>query len=547
MQTVDSTTKIDSHQLRALVSAFMKTDRRGMINPFTSTRTGSKFFPPIVGVMMVNLMWSGLLAMVIKLAPDLFSGLIVAGFGAAMLLSLQVLLEIDRLIVITDDALIVGPLPVNSRTYFAAKVTHFLAFVTILSLSTSFLPGLIASITLPIPLVGPIIVIHFWLTALCCSLTAAVFYMLALRAGFGRRIERILGYLQFLLVLSVYYGMQFMPDFLQKHLLTSDSSQSPYWKLLPSYWFASWVKLAQSGWDLVTFLLGLFGFVLLFVLWKLATSTIDLASAETTSRSSTPESGVSNSRAPAFVQRLWNRFTCPEDRALAALAWAQFKFDTSFRIAVLSVFPFMAFWIFQAMTSKDGSIQDPFLPIDPTRKNSFLFIGFMASFIPGMVQNSLQFSKAWQASWLYYAAPTDYTKLLRATSRLMTLIVSAPIGIVMTVMLSYSFGNPFHALLQTLFVLAIAGVNMALMNLMIPALPFSASKSAGSNIGRLYITMIVSVVFAVLPILAVGQFGFGGYLGWGLVMIILLGVLTGLNRLAMKRYARRAATWEFVG
>jgi ABC-2 type transport system permease protein len=538
---------IDFRQVRALIGAFLAADRRGMLNPMTSTRTGRRFFPAFAGVLMVNIIWSAILLLVFKLVPDFFSALVLAGFASAMLISLQVLLEIDRLIVITEDARIIGALPVNSRTYFTAKVVHYLIFITFSSLSTSFVPALFASTSIPIPLVGPIIVAQFWITALCCSLAAAAFYMIVLKAGFGRKIERILGYVQFVMIFLVYYGMQFMPNFLKAHFEGADLAQSAYWKLLPSYWYASWVKLGLSGWDLTTFLIGLFGIAMIYLLWRIATSSIDLSAAETLNQDTSQETETPKRQVPPAVRALWYRLTNHEDRALAALSWAQFKYDVSFRIAVLSIFPFMAFWVFQAMTDKKGAMSDPFAAAATNESSGFIFLGFMAAFVPSMVQNSIQYSKSWQASWLFYAAPTNYPLLLRATGRQMLVIVGAPIGLVMTGMLTYSYGNFLHALMQTTFILAIAATNMVIMNLMLPALPFSADRARGTTTGRMFLTMIISMVFAMVPISLVSKFGFGGYFGWIVIVGTVLAARAGLNRLAMKKYAEKAQNWEFAG
>ena len=164
-----------------------------------------------------------------------------------------------------------------------------------------------------------------------------------------------------------------------------------------------------------------------------------------------------------------------------------------------------------------------------------------------MVHNTLQHSKSWQASWIYFAAPTDYVRLLRATERHMIVIVVVPIGVVVTAMLSYVFGNFIHALLHASFIMALAATDLVILNLTVPRLPFAASRAYGSKIGLMYLSLILGIIVTVVPFGLVSTLGYGGYFGWAGLMVLVFAVRYGVGRLAQARYTALAATWEFLG
>ncbi len=268
--------KLDLHQVRAMVGVSLKHDWRGASNPMTGTVNKKSKFPGIMIIFIMNLIMSIFLGAIFIPVSGLFTGLVLAAAGAMTVVAIQVLLEFGNIIISPDDYHVIGPHPVNSRTFYTAKLVHLLIYVTILSATVSVAPAIFAAFATGSIWSAPVVLIHFWVTNVFAAVLVMNLYTLILKKVDRRRLERMLGYLHMILNIGFYIALNVVTRVAKKVLLGFDVESLPWLKILPSYWFASWIKLIEEGWDLYIFMLGLLGLAVLYGLSRMAFSYLSL-------------------------------------------------------------------------------------------------------------------------------------------------------------------------------------------------------------------------------------------------------------------------------
>ncbi len=142
---MDKPQNVDKAQRNILYKTALKLDWRGSTNPFTAMQGKRGKFPGIVVVILMNIFFSFMLSMMFNIAPSFFLALVLASTGGMVIIAMQLLIEYSHIIISPDDYHVISPLPVNSKTYFQAKLYHLFVYVSILSLSVSFFPAVIGS------------------------------------------------------------------------------------------------------------------------------------------------------------------------------------------------------------------------------------------------------------------------------------------------------------------------------------------------------------------------------------------------------------------
>jgi hypothetical protein len=543
----DKIMRIDWGQARALLCAGLRMDWRGSFSQLMTTHTGKRRrFPAILLVLGMNMLYSIFLAALLDKSPDLFTGLVLSSAGAMILVALPVLLDFNHIVISPDDYHIIAPLPVNSKSFYAAKLAHFLFFVTILVGAVSVIPAVVAAFRFHSVWTALAVIIEFWTVSVFCALLIIVIYTTALKTAKPGRLERILGYLQMAFMMLGYIGFIFGSKLSLPTLALPDVSAHWFWHLSPSYWFAVWVGPVAHGWDPAALGLGIMGLILFVLVGKAAFSFLSLSYAESLTNLNLKTLQGRSREVPKSIKRIWYKYSCPEDRAVLILTWAQFKHDIRFRLAIISLLPMILFLLWKAMSGK-GHYQNPFALAPGGNNDVTSLMAMIAAFYPLGIQGAMQMSKSWGAAWVFYSTPSDYPRLLLATSRLMWPLVIFPLGVLYFILLTYLGGNALQALLHAFFILSLATLDLTIINIFNSRLPFSMENQYGGNTGRLYLAMIIMSVVTVVPLVLVAEKGYGGYAGWAIIMTIALIANWCLNKILVMRLRKISAQWEFAG
>jgi len=541
----DRADRFDRRQFAALFRVSLLLDWRGSTNPMDATRSKRSKFPPFLVIILMNIVYSIIIAVIMAKASDPYLGLVIGGLTAMILVGFQVLLEYGNIIISPDDYGVISPHPVNSRTFYIAKLAHVLFYITLLSLSISLIPAIVR-MAISRDLAAVVFVpALFWILCIFAGFFMMNAYTVVMRFADRRRVERILGYVQLVLVL-LFYGLYMLILGVEKLLPLLNSENAGWLVYLPPYWFACWIKLAETGWDPAAFQLGMLGLVVFAVAVVLGVSRLSLSYAETLSKQGPAKAPRATSRAvSAGSGGFWRRFATREEHALLTLLRAQFRHDTKFRMSVFSIVPLLVFFLVYGL-ARGMSFSDPFLPAMESSGQSNAMMVFMVAYLPLAFLMLVNYSSSFRAAWIFHIAARDRIKLIIAARRMITLFFAAPFCLLLWVLYSYAIGHAVHALLHTIVLFLLIMVMYNIFQIIKSDIPFAQEMvrgQAGFMLGMLYLgnSLVIGV-----PVFLVTNYGYGSYLNYGIIVAVILTInfLLGIIRTRVLR--RRVRQWEYM-
>lgn len=226
---------IDDAQWYAILEVKLTLDTRRPSPGLSQNRSSRNtfawtlFFYTIMGVMM---------GMIIYAIPFLFAMTLFFSYIMAMV-AMTLILDFSSVLLDTSDNTIILPRPVNSRTLAAARLTHIILYITLITGSLSLASIIAVVLRYPGMLILPFIVALILSTLFGVFLTTAG-YMLALRLASEERVKAIINGLQITMAVLFMAGYQILPRLIDK--LEGDRGD-----MILSWWSALAPPVWMSG------------------------------------------------------------------------------------------------------------------------------------------------------------------------------------------------------------------------------------------------------------------------------------------------------------
>jgi hypothetical protein len=538
---------IDGRQVKALLGSAWKTDLRGSGNPMDPSGGASGKMPPILAVMAVKLFIGlGLGAMVFFVREPFTAAFLV--FSTMMVfLAMTVLLEFSNLILRPDEYSIIAALPVGSKTFFAAKMIHLLAYVNALALLLYLPPAVAAAVANRNGRLLPGFLLAGALAATAMGLLFVLLYALLLRIVDREVMQRVLGYANLALTLVVYLGYFVAPRILEGHALSAIPRFSSGWiYLAPPAWFAAVVKLLAGEAAPRDIGASLFALALLAVAFRAAMSKLSLEYAGTLADTVGRDEPLRKRGRNGWGSRLLGLLAASEDRAVWTLIRKQFKYDNRFKMSILSILPLTAIYVFLGV-SEGRMTPDPFLaPPGDAAAGGYSLLYIAAALFPYMITLGTVNSDAYRSAWVFYASPADRTRIILSPARYALIWFCLPFTLLLAGIFTWYFGSAVHAMLHCLVIYAILVIQTRILTLLYPRIPFSQPPKTGQRTLYIFVLVLLSIIVMCVPMGIVTALGYGGYAGyaaWLAAAMITNGIL---SRIIGRTIPRRAARMEFT-
>ena len=463
----------DHTQWRALSGAMLKNDLRSgwaMDMLVSSGNKGARV--PWFLIIMYGLYGVGV-AIVSVAIPALFLASLLTLSMVGMFVAMAVILDFQSVVISPNDYPILAHQPVSSRTYFTAKLTTVLLYVG----AIGALAGGPATLTYLLKY-GPLVAAA-WVAALAGAIVWIALAMIFIYAAILHlvrpdRLRRVLSYVQIVFI-TVVFAMPFV--FLEltdarDWLGAIEIDQWPAAILLPPGWFASLLPLAAGNWSVTGVLAVLTAVLTTAALIRYGGRRLSLSYAERLGALVAVSEAKSRRRTrPRGPGKGW---FSPELRVIMALVRAQFRHDMKFRMGVLAMLPFTVFYIFIAL--REGPLPDPFVEsgFGPAGLGPIHFAVF---FMPPMLLMELFRSDSFRASWVFFSAPVELTKLITRTGLCVTVFFVLPYLVVVAAIFVWAFENVWHALGHATFLGLLSHIGMQFLLLRMPRPPFSQPPS----------------------------------------------------------------------
>ena len=443
----------------------------------------------LAGLLFVSAIGSLAFGVIAATTSDpLLSASLVTTYGAANTMML-LLVDFTGVVLSPDDYGIIGPRPVASRTYFAARLAAVCVYVGAVSLVIASVPAIVYGGRLH-PLAG----IAAVAAVLLCDLSAAVLvingYVVLLRWVHPAKLRRAMSYLQ-LVAAMLFYGVYYLATvaFQETLLARLDFEQSPWLWLIPSTWFAAFVGVMAGG-SAATWMASGVALLLAIACVPLAAGRLSLDYARRIGEMTGVGEPARKGRAPRLPG-----FRTGEGRAVALLVRAQFRFDQRFRMGVLGILPLTVFYLLIGMDQ--GALQDPFLRGSrPTGPGVFMAVVF----IPMTLHAALTVSESWRAAWIFFSTPASHARIVVAAKNFVAFYFLGGYVLVLTVIWGYFFERVWHAAVHALFAGLLAHLLLQLNVIVKPALPFAAEpRKAERSSMMFWIILLGSMAGGALP------------------------------------------------
>jgi hypothetical protein len=530
---------VDYDQWRALVRAALKVDFRTSVRARSGRHRDVKAASALLGQLIFYSAMGGLIAAVVWFAADLFVASLVVVTYIMFMVGTVALLDHNSAIASPDDYLILGWRPVSSRTYFAARVTNALVYILALTTAFAYLP-LVSFAIRHGAAIGGGAVAAVYAASLATALAMIALYAAIVRVVGAARLKRILSYVQMMASFVVYGGYFLVAQLVGQEMMIASIDKQPWMIAMPPVWFASIVELAAGRRTPLEIASVAAGAIVLAGLGRALGGRLSLDyAARLGAAMSSGQAAPAPARPPRARRAFW--FRGGEARAAALLIRGQFRNDLKFRMGVLAILPLTIVYVLMAVM--DGGLGDPFVR---PRGSGFGFVTMAIMMFPTMLRVNLVRSDAFRASWIFFAAPVDRARLVRASKDLLVVTFLLPYLLLVGAVLSYFSPSIPHVAVHLLVVGLLSHLVLQVVILVEPELPFSKPLVKGAASSRVFVVMFaVGATAVALPALGPVIYGSAAATTVAVALLVAIGVL--LDRLTRVRIARLTAGLEFEG
>lgn len=499
--------EVDIAQWRALVRAGLRHDLRR--SRFLSG-TGRKTTRPIVALLIVGLfsllLGVGFAGFAVS-AHSLLLASMISCSGVMFIAASLILVEYYAIILAPDDFPVLGHLPVASRTYFTAKLANLLIYILGFS-SLSALPAAIGfAIRQPFSFSrGVVAFTCLILAAFTAAMAMVVLYSLLARLIPQRPLKYIVSSVQVVASFLIYGGYALLPRLMPEGWFDLEWQPGTWYLLAPPAWFAGLMQTVLgelNAWNLTSAILGMAISVgaTFYGLSRLAKNYLAAIAGQTeVNLEATAEKRKSPVRRGAAGLAAW--FRQPEERIIATLMSGQFRNDTKFRMAILTIIPLIAMYMFIAV--HNHALNDPFIDSRVSiADNGLIYMAILL--IPLLVKQSMEISDSFEAAWVFFASPMALHRLVLAAKRVSYVYFVMPTVLVVTALFAYFFGNILHALLHGLTLAFFAYFVQQFIFILNPRLPFSEPRTRGRQGTWMGLAFVIAPILGIAALVLIGK------------------------------------------
>lgn len=297
------------------------------------------------------------------------------------------------------DKNILHPKPISGKTLNAAKITHIMIYMILLTGSFVIIPLIVSIFKFGIIFALLFFIEIILISSLAVVLTAFV-YLFILHFFSGEMLKDIINYVQIFLAIGMAVSYQLVGRVFQ--IVNIEITYTFEWwhTLLPPFWFAAPFELILNR-DYSMHIIILSMLAILAPIIAIAIYIRLMPSFERNLSKLQSDTNRTKKR-NRMLQENWARILCrtTEERTFYKFATLMLKEERELK---LKIFPLLGFaiifpFIFLFNTLTTGSFEEM------RSGNSYMVIYFALIMIPSAVQ-MLEYSGNYKGQWIFYAAP----------------------------------------------------------------------------------------------------------------------------------------------
>jgi hypothetical protein len=495
---------IDPIQWRALVRALLRIDF-----PISARSANKverrKVWGLVLGVIFYS-MYGVTPFIVVLNAKDPLLGATVTVLVSAFAVALTLLIGEAAELLSASDLQILGHRPVSSRTYMAVRVTTLLARSFVVAGATTLMPafGYLLEHGWRQPQYSLALLLSTELAGVAATFAIVTLYGLLLERVGPERLKQYVAYGQAAAGFIIWGGFVLGTQKLVMRTVAGATMTDPVWLLLPPAWFASVVPLVAGTFSVLTVGGLLLALASVMGFGWLIRDKLSMSYTERLSRAATLDAGPVVIPAKTWLPRVRD-----EMRAVLLLVRAQILHDMKFRLALISLLPTTAVYMFLG-----GWPRDPF--VRQQGSESIGIAQMVVLFLPMLARQVIVHSDAHKAAWIFHTTPANRAKLLVASRNVITAFFILPYLALVAGLFAYAFVSTSHAFIHTAFMGLLAAMILQFDIMLRAQLPFSVPPGKDARLAAQLTTMLV-----------------GGLLGTGFYIFLIHFVYRETSRIAL--------------
>lgn len=526
---------VDQVQFRTLLRISFLIDLRGTAQTATPGHTTES---PLKSSLILYAVYSAFLTPLAFLFPAALYARFMMFFGMA-LLGMVMLVDFGVTLVVPDDIAILGWRPISSRTYFAAKLTNALAFISAFAVALFTLPSIAGIFARGSTLLFlPVYLLSAILGAVFIAGLVASSYAALLRVFSAEKFRSAVNFLQIAMMATLMVGSQVGPriegrdamrQLLRKQGL--DSSSWSWWDLMPPRWFSAPSELLIGGANPRVITLSVIAFAGTMALFIVLIGSLSLTYLQKVHGSGATSSSPIAGRRPSLILRISKVFfRTREELVMFDLIRTQLARDRQIRLRIYPMLAYMLivlpFLVLGPATSGHEHINPGLLKIAP-----LIVLGLL----PGVLLPLLPYAGESQGAWIFeLAGLRNMASAASGIKKTLVCLFLIPLAIACFAGLIF-VTSPWQALMSISFALSVAIllVQVEFMGLF-SGLPFTRKMPKGRASGNLAYVLIAYAFIGVAGALA--YFILNTPLRLLIATAVLLGAAAALNHLGNKSY-----------
>lgn len=235
--------QIDYDQLRAIVATKLTMDNRRQLVAYRKGRreTSNSFGTTL----LFYSVFGGFVALAMYNIQSFMLSMVVFFTYIMVMVSMTLITDFSSILLDTSDNTIILPRPVDSRTLFAARLTHILLYLGQLAFGLSIIP------TIVIVVQYGVLLSLFFLIGICLSILTAVFltnalYLVIMQFANEEKLKSIINYFQIVMAVFIVAGYQILPRMIERIDLAIFVFEIQWWSfLLPPIWMAGMMEAIE--------------------------------------------------------------------------------------------------------------------------------------------------------------------------------------------------------------------------------------------------------------------------------------------------------------
>ena len=499
----ENRTRIDWNQFRALLRVSITMDFRGHrgLNP----QHRRKLSPLWWSLIFYTFMSIGLSAGLVAVATPFLYSLLIFSYSMVMAV-FSVILEFSNSIINPDDGDIIGFRPINSKTYFTARLCNLMFYVWMITTALCLFPAFIGMAVKGMPLYFPAV---FYPAALLANMTAAAFvvwvYTGLLQIMPYSKFKDFLAHLQIIFSFLLFFSYQLIPRLAGRFISKGQDITSSWLYAAPPAWFAGGLQLLINRARPMDPVLGLTALAAMLLLFMAAFRKISvnyarrIAELQTGGADSKP-----NAATPAVTVRKGKPSLIPALLCRTAAAAAGYRMTVLMlkrdRSVKMSVYPLLGMpFAFIALAILEGDLRNPFTEgifgEGGTYGNMVLFFIFFMAY---SLFNVMLYADDWKASWIFQAAPVSSPgQLFYGLKLAVYMRALCPFLGLLFIVYAVQF-NPLHALQLVLMFAGFGYLSLAMASLLAKDYPFSRPRQRGDRSRTFAAMLIIAPLFGII-------------------------------------------------